>query len=418
MCLARQPPSPARAHLSPLNHYLYLIADISYEATINDTQKLVRVQVRAQINPILQDRFHLQHAFAVQRQAGLNRWLDSPLPLAYGDGQATFISLIHAISDNHTMVANGFPPSHRTDWSLATFIDNIYHQGLYSTSSHYRAPIVPKGALGPTLRVSIAHVRGMNPDVPHEDADRDFKAALLAVFSEKRVAFIPDGRINPNGRGAPSREPSIASWTRLAAPDPRHDFLPAMYTSQEARNEAALVRLAQQHVLEDVRGAWDTRTIRIDQFHHYLTRVRMPDNFDPSAAIRDEKIPITLETYNWACEKFRTSLSEPFPQLALILAFLLSKALPTVGWDKTFPRFQRNKFKASDPKGSIKTMRSLVKWEKKLDGNGKLRKGTGNESLFFSCAAIVFLAWMDASSPLRSNLNTPHFLTDWNRKHG
>lgn len=410
---------PTRLGLSAIGQRFFTNAQIVLDSLLDDAKDVVKVQVRAELKPLLADSSHPQYPSAYQRNVALKGWLEERRPLSYGPGSsvATFITLVKIVCASHVSYPNGLPESGRPKWSRSDFIENIYKQGLHATSSHYRAPIVPKGSLGPTLRIAIQHVRNIDPRVSHEAADRDFKNALFIVFTENCVDFVPDARV-PEGGGAPPRQPSIHAWTRLGAVDKDHDFIPGSFRSEEERNEAALGRTARAQVREDTRGSWNTVGLAVNDLHGYFSRSCMPVNFNTRKALVGKVVEGIHTTYAWACARLNSSLGSDWRcQLAVILAFLISKAVPRVSWPVGFDN--PGGFSNPDPWHAIGILRKLP-WIEKIDGNGETRKGTTNESLFFSCAAVVFLAWLDPNSPLRERIGSgpTDFLTAWNSKHG
>lgn len=203
----------------------------------------------------------------------LKDWLKEHQPLSYGPGSsvATFVTLVKIICTSHISYPNGLPESGCLMWSQSDFIENIYKQGLHTTSSHYCTPIVLKGSLGSTLQIAIQHVCNIDPRVPHEAANCDFKNTLFIIFTKNCVDFIPDSS------RAPPHQPSIHTWTRLGAVNKDHNIISSSFCTEEERNEA-LGCTAYVQVREDMHGSWNTVGLAVNNLHSYFSCSCMPIN--------------------------------------------------------------------------------------------------------------------------------------------
>ena len=122
-----------------------------------------------------------------------------------------------------------------------------------------------------------------------------------------------------------------------------------------------------------------------------------------------------LETYEWADERMRTNLQDPLCSLALSLAFLISKVIPTISWSTENSPAGLDRVSIDNPQSSVTYFR-MVPWIEREYRNQ--RKGTTIENQYFTIAAICFLAWMDPTSPLRKHLDDGGSISQWNNKHG
>lgn len=110
-----------------------------------------------------------------------------------------------------------------------------------------------------------------------------------------------------------------------------------------------------------------------------------------------------------------TQLQNPLCHLALLLAYLISKVLPYVSTPEGI-KFNVSKLSYLKPLESIEEIRRSVPWVKRPNNN---TSGLRDENGYFSTAAVVFLAWMDRSSPLHKRLKEgAGFATTWGGKQG
>ena len=407
--ISAHPELSRHTKLSPVRQRLYIVADIVYQSLIDDVRELVVNSVKKEIAPIVEDTSHSLYAFSRVRRSNLKVWKRFDHPCSFGDEQATFTALAHTVSRNATELQEALPKSTHHNWSIADFVENVFTQAAKSSTATFRAPIVPHGSFGATLRVAILHAREIHSNIPPADADKEFKSVLLRVFSNNRIAFVPDSLPNPAGTGAPSRTPSIHAWTFLGCSATEHSLAPSNLPSQELRTEAIVARNARVLADKDVNMDWNTEEIPLYKLHQYLNHATIPSNFDVSDAQGQHPNRDITAIYNQACEHLTENILDWKCHLAILLGILISKMVPHVSWDAAL-RLKASNFSYSRPFETMQYVRDNVPWV--MRGTGK---GTKNESLYFSCAAVIFYSWINKKSLLYKKIGD--IARVWNSKH-
>ena len=408
--IATQPPGTSRYSASI--HRLLVAAQIAIDAYEEDVQALVKRQLFTEIGEAVKDRNHADHVRAIERKKNWDIWRKSTHCLSYGTDRSTLEQVVRFSSVTVADVGRGLQKSSRGEWSLDQFAEEVINQAERPTARLFRAPIDPTGTFGPVLCACIQQARLMLRGSTDRDVLKDFKRALVAVMETRHINFIPDIAPNSHGTGAPLRTPSIHAWTTLGATSATPSIAVHRLPTQEARAEAALAEFTRIVVDVDPRASWDTVSIKISEFPKYLDRTVLPQSWTWASAKPTDMI---LETYEWADERMRTNLQDPLCSLALSLAFLISKVIPTISWSTENSPAGLDRVSIDNPQSSVTYFR-MVPWIEREYRNQP--KGTTIENQYFTIAAICFLAWMDPTSPLRKHLDDGGSISQWNNKHG
>ena len=161
---------------------------------------------------------------------------------------------------------------------------------------------------------------------------------------------------------------------------------------------------------------WTTVTTTIGSYHKFLEQSELPSSWSYSSALSESASTpdMVVANYSWAKEQFETNIGDWRCDLALHLAFLISKVIPYVSWPQQGEAFKMGmkEVNLANHQAGIAFVRTL-QWEEKHNG------GVHAESIYFTQAAIVFLCWMHSDSPLRRQLQTSKSIgTAWTNKHG
>lgn len=400
---------------SVLARELRLLADIALRSFVDDVLELVQTQVWNEIQPILQVRDSDQYHNARSRRDALNTWLALDKPLDWGEYGTTRTSLLRAVSADDTIAARGLPRSAKGEWSVSDFVDHLLHVGQSFGMSAVRPPVWNKGHFWPVLRAAVTE--GLRRARQHSDAPiamLEVKSAFVHVVQELSISAVPDATPPPPGSTRPSLQPSIDSWTLIGV-TARHarPGVPAPLTSQESV-EFQIARSTLRSMELDPSTAWDTTEIVISDYHKYLGRTALPSNWDHVEATRSKDL-FSRTCYTWAEAQLSTKLIDWRCDLALHLGYLISKVIPLISWpsDSTSLLASFQSIQAhSDPAAAIQAFRALP-WQTRPSSKGALR-----QSLYFTQATIVFLLWIDSSSPLRVHLKKGTLGRPWSNKHG
>ena len=405
-------PQGNHARYSASIHRLLIAAQIAIDAYEEDVLALVKRQLFAEIAQAVKDRNHPDHVRAIERKKNWDVWRKSNHCLSYGSDRSTLEQVVRFSSVTVADIGRGLQKSSRGEWSLDQFAEDVIRQAQLPTARSFRAPIDPAGTFGPVLCACIQQARLMLRGSNERDVLKDFKCALVAVMDTRHINFIPDTQPNAHGTGAPLRTPSIHAWTTLGATSATLSIAVHRLPTQEARAEAALAEFTRIVIDVDPRASWDTVSLKISEFPKYLDRTVLPQSWSWAAA---QPTGTILESYQWADERMRTNLQDPLCSLALSLAFLISKVLPTVAWDSARYPDGVDRVSFSNPHGAVAYFRT-VPWIER--NTTKKSKGVTQENQYFTLAAIVFLNWMDPNSPLRKDIDNGGTPSTWNNKHG
>ncbi|KAI0323771.1 hypothetical protein GY45DRAFT_1376073 [Cubamyces sp. BRFM 1775] len=395
---------------------IIIMADIVIDAFVKDVLAFVREELDTEISGLLKDRAHDDHKWAVRRQKSYKAWKTSSHPLDYGEGKNTLGDLVHLVSSSQEDIRVGLPHSAAHSISLEDFVDRILKWAASGVKKP-RAPLWSNGACAYILRTVLAEVKRFLRDHTPQERDVEFRRALVGRLVAHKVRFIPDAPVSPSGVGAPSHRLSLHAWTKLGATPSALVLGTQNALSHAERLQIELQASASQAEVNDCRASWTALTSMIEDFLPLLARRVLPSDWSIER-VRNHAKPFILEVYNWGHSRFLHDQQHWTCQLALVLAFFLTKVTPCVFFPSDIPEtVRRNIVNASprSPRLCISSVRELDWVESKSQG----KKGFSEKNLYFTQAALVILAWIDPSSPLRVELAKPSGdIRLWNTKHG
>ena len=421
---ARRGEKPVWEDASPMGKKLRLLAQIALRSFKEDTVSLVAEQVSDEIQPILRAGDSEEYVDARRRSQALKSWARQEFPLDSTDEGATYILLSNIVCANSAHAARGLPKSSRGQWSRADFVNHLMTVATSTSRATIRPPVWNKGQFWPVLRAAVEEGRNVvrrdlsTPDLDHEPSDDEALAAIKEAFvfiaNEERIGLVPDAVRLENGRM--STEPSIRAWTNMG-PLPRHSqTVQATLLTSRQRDERQLAEVARAMAEENPGTVWTTVTTTIGSYHKFLEQSELPSSWSYSSALSESASTpdMVVANYSWAKEQFETNIGDWRCDLALHLAFLISKVIPYVSWPQQGEAFKMGmkEVNLANHQAGIAFVRTL-QWEEKHNG------GVHAESIYFTQAAIVFLCWMHSDSPLRRQLQTSKSIgTAWTNKHG
>ena len=332
------------------------------------------------------------------RLSAYRHWLKLPYPLGWDNGSQESMRLLlrmcsPTIQERQDRLPQGDPPT----LSLDDLIDAFCTVGNSVTQRSVRAPFWSKGTASRVVRTVFTEAnRMLGAARPAEERLKDIKRALAFAANEQRIHVIPTTK----GRG---RFPTLAAWATVGAS--RAEYRLDNHLTIEERQAVAVNRALRNARRMDVRGPWTTKEYVIEAFGECIDREVRPMDWNYAAA-QVQSGDLVQETYEWAERMFENHFTSWKVRLAHILGFLISKITPAVAW----PNLKGNSthainrqlgriFDESDWPKSINIIRQMEWIEKPGYGGRK------DASLFYTQASIVFLAYMDESSPLRIALD-------------
>ncbi|KAL7277021.1 hypothetical protein ACG7TL_008865 [Trametes sanguinea] len=406
---------------SLLGRQLRLLARIAIRCFVDDTVDLVHNQVMAEVKPLLTERGSDEYPHARARHEALRSWEATEHPLDIGDHGSTLRLLTMAVCAKSTDAQLGLPKSTRGQWSVKDFVAHLVTVASSSSMVSIRPPVSRKGRFWPVLRVAYAEgVAVAQRSLGHRASEllavAEVKAAFEHVVQEERVRMVPDAARTGGAQNRPSIEPSIHAWTMLGAQARRPDGARGARLTAREREEQEIFEVALRTWEDDPASEWMTTEVCIEEYHRFFGRNALPTNWCYEASVSDSKDAFVRECYEWARDQFKHKLDDWRCDLALHLAFLISKILPNVGWptDKASSDLEDrlDELHQNDMRGAIEAVRTLP-WVPKN------AKGAKDESIYYTQASIVFLCWIHSGSPLRQKLRRGTGLGEaWSKKHG
>lgn len=399
-------------------HELRLLADIAINAYVADTRELIQVQFHAFNDP------HLEAGdlWAKVRLTEFKRWrANADRPLAYdGTRGANLLHLTRMLSETEGDIPRGLPLSAKSKSSAADFARSLYRMGTAKTRRSVRPPLWSKGTCYPVLSTVISEAKiRLGRDVHEGRQEELIQAAFVHSINAHEIHFVPDARPSVSG-GNPSRQPSIFAWKYLSEPalfdDPGQR---AMRTPREDA-EFSLAQSSQALVASAVNGPWKLGHVNIDSYHILFQRTRLPIEWQISASLTANTSEVVCTTYAWAEQRLKTSIGDWQCQLALVLAYLMSKKIPEVfiPTGSTLPimssvRSALDSAKIDDYAAVIQLVRTIP-WVSRKDVKGLSDKGQ-----YYTHCSMWLLAWIDRNSPLHAHLedNDGKLGDGWTKKH-
>lgn len=410
-----------------LGRELRVLADIAVGAFIQDVRDLVRTQIRAVIFPILEDKTAEGYPAAFSRRVALKKWLDVEHPLDWGDEATTHVLLVQAVTQGPIEAARGLPSSDRGQQSVEDLVNHFFHVGTTTGFAALRPPIWNKGQCWPILRAAVVESRRRAlRTLDAAAADVAVKEALISIVEERHIRFYPDS-LPPSGDNTRrSLQPSFEAWSRIG-PQARQAVVPGLSApmTQQERLDFEMSQNSLTEMRSDPSSTWDTRRVIIADYHEHLDHTVLPKSWNITAEmINQDSDPFIIDCYEWAKSMFLLKRSDWKCDLALHLAFLISKVTPHVAWPATSKALEAplralgiDKARSVVPRN---TRRAAITVIRTLEWTERDVKGVKQEEIYYTQASIVFLCWIHEASPLRRCLQKkdgPGLGAAWGTKH-
>ncbi|KAI0634645.1 hypothetical protein C8Q77DRAFT_1072112 [Trametes polyzona] len=344
---------------------------------VDDTVDLVHNQVMAEVKPLLAERGSDEYPHARARHEALRSWEATESPLDIGEHGSTLRLLTMAVCATSTDAQLGLPKSTRGQWSVKDFVAHLVSVASSSSMASVRPPVSRKGRFWPVLRVAYAEgvavaQRSLGPRASEPSAVAEVKAAFEHVVQEERVRMVPDAARTGGAQNRPSIEPSIHAWTMLGVQARRPDGARGARLTAREREEQKIFEVALRTWEDDPASAWRTTDVCIEDYHRFFGRNALPTNWEFKIAVSGCKDAFVRECYGWARDQFEHKLDDWRCDLALHLAFLISKIVPHVGWPTdpgSYDLEERlNALREKDVRAAIEAVRTLP-WVRK-NANG------------------------------------------------
>ena len=407
------PLGPAGRDLD-ISEELRRICSIAINAYIDDVRTLVSNFVTADKDRILNEEGHPGRAWLKVRLDELRHWMKEARPLGWKAGdRTTYHRLSRIVSPTRDDVIEGLPRSRTGSCSPRDFVDALYKVGMADTLQAVRPPVWSRGTAWSVLRTAIAQATLRLPaNMSDEERVEEIKSALTHCVRRAGISFFPDVR------QAGQRDPAPDAWTLMGLPDSvRSNLRSNNGASVDERLEIGLARASQRALANDVHAPWTTTEVDIMQYHAYVDRPTLPDDFDYDEADLENCDPFTVKCYEWANDQLRNHTGEWRCRLAIHLAFLISKLTPCVFWPAKGKVIEDTKdaLQKTSNMDEATALFRLLPWVKRDNIKGL------SASLLFSQAAVYFLNWIHEQSPLRKHLRMPATRPDimgpWHHKH-
>ena len=377
---------------------LRILAGIAMAAFKDDVCALIGAELEAAEANIVNDDDDENTTWTKIRLTAYRQWLKLPYPLGWDDGSQESMKLLlrmssSTIQDRQDRLPQGDPPT----LSIDDFVEAFCTVGNASSLRTVRAPFWSKGTAPRVIRTVFTEAtRLLGRNRPQEERLKDIKRALVCAANEQRIHVVPMS----TGRG---RIPTLAAWSTIGAS--RAEYQPDAHLSYEERQAVAVNRALHKARRLDARGPWTTKEYVIEAFGECIQREVLPKDWNYGPA-KVQSGDLVQDTYEWAALKFKGHFTSWKVRLAHILGFLISKITPAVSWPSlkgnamhTVNKQLSEIFRDCDWYKSIDIIRQM-EWIEKTTS-----KGRKDASLFYTQASIVFLAYMDATSPLRIALD-------------
>ena len=393
---------------------LSVLCGLVMDAFIADVISLVGKAIEEVKMTLREDPSHPNAQWMHMRCVKFKLWCATEEPLNYGDEHATLDLLTQAVSEMLRASGKSLPKSGLGKCSVRDFVDRLYKIGMGSTQQSITSPVWAEGSTPYTLRLVLVEAhRQLGDDVADKEREEVIKFSLREAASKAEIHFFPD---HPGDR---TRRPSIKHWTRMGLGDAGARGGPGLGLSHEAQITREFYRHADAEQREDVNAEWSINDVTLGQYGEYMKRERLPIEWTFKNASEITMSTFNNRVYKWAQDRFTQEPQHWQCRLSLSLAFLLSAALPVVHtlhgtFSEAKPYTKRfGQLTASTAALSITLAREMPLQAK--DKNGFRARG-----IYFTMASTVFLAWIDATSPINKTIKKSgdgKLPQEWTKKH-
>lgn len=374
------------------------MCEIAVKALFEDTKHLVSKGIRADI------QFHVDGARSPQdRQAAIDRgvireyhlkiWLNTPLPLVYGDDRnPVFQTLVQALAPTEEQVALGLPHMSDNSMSPKDFINSLIEMSRPSDPDTPRAPVLSNGAFLPLLKLAHKHVIDLSQE-DDPDAQHSFLYhALFLCFKMFPVRFVPYNK-PPTGRaGAPSRTPVFNHWASLGSR--ASSKVPSLKALSSQRHPSSSQRAADDALAnalnKDCNAEWAFNPLNITDMQSIVHRTNLPMDYTfptPSDA------NYVNETYAWVKNNYDGT--NRLHHLALIIAMIASFLLPKLFTPSQQSRQIRARFLKADTEDKVQDIYNDIPWV------ARNKSGLSDRRIFVCMFTTFIIALYEPESPLR-----------------
>lgn len=401
-------------HLPVRFQHAAAICKIALQSYINDIINFVKVELRKELSPILDDdnpNNAAAHLAARSQLTASETWAESDHPLSFKCHSR--LQLVRAICSPHQDIAGGLPKGDGKQLPISEFASKLWAMGT-SPNPRIVAPLVPSSSFPAILPTLIAEVSAYAPPGDALVKQRFFRQAIEVVINHLDICFIP--YLPPTVMGAPGARPTRISykhWINLRSSACNADRIPVDLLTEAEVQTASIYQALNMDQMDSPSASWSILTSPISTYGDYLLKTCLPEEFSITRISFDTKPAhgYVKETYTWV--NSHATMSNSLHRLAIILAALYAKNAPHL----SNPLSQSHTITATT---SMMTTTSFVKslpWIPKTTVSAA--KGTHEPQSLFVMMAVSIIALLEKTSPLRQDIVQNGSLgAPWTSKHG
>lgn len=336
------------------------------------------------------------------RRDYVTRWTTVKRPLSYEPGAYDFLA--RALQkDMHTAIL-GLP------WASPRYVDMklfgklIYNMGKPKNPTKSTSPLLKNGHMQAYLRVAIAMFSTrIGTHLPPNKLVIDIWSGYIRIAADHLGICFGPGSV---GTGPVT----LTMWTSFGA-EPEHTTIPRRLLNNQEALDLDLEESRQRAMIKDVRATWSLEDTPLRDLHCRLNQIVFPDEWDPEKANLGINDNIIRSTYLWVNNNF--DWGNPVHHLAFITAIIFSKALPDVAYPAGAPPDL-----ILDPSYSTETKKLLISRSiAGLSWNTPPGRGLSDHIQIVVMFTTTFIAYHDAKSPLRIELDNKKTIANYAAKH-
>jgi hypothetical protein len=381
-----------------------MAADIAVRTFIVDVRRLVQDGVEGDTKSDVDGHDESAKQVALNRRKNLALWSKSKLPLSY-DGD-TYLWLIRAIIRPTEMF--GLPEADGPHVSLQEIAERFYDMGKESPMG-VQAPVVGKGTFMSVIHIGIQYMQDNMPQLEPQGKRRQIIRLLAVILKEHQVHHVPWSPNPSNGSGSSTRKVTWKVWKHTGGEKGNTEMGLTSLADEDEKLDILHRNIVSQRKLNDPTGEWSALDYTIGTLHKVLDKKQRPDDWKTqNAGLGTVMDAVVTGTYQWVDEHL--NLHKPIHHLAIILAIMISKILPSVDKPRSPP--------ASMGRGSEAVTQAVR--DSPWSSNQSSRKGTSSPLPFLVMFSTYIIALAEADSPLRRNMATSQnsMGESWTSKHG